>query len=143
MASRDYSNQSEHDKIVYASSRTYSEMETKGYKVSVNPNGEKNFYVGGKSNPRYPDVLVWMPDQPGSNSGKVAAIEEIETADSVTKTESGQWKDYASLSMTFRLIVPKGYAKDVAGIVDSEKINVSEIWYYYSENGNIKFDKYR
>lgn len=140
---REYLRQSEHDRVVLGSSKTYGEMESRGSKVSINPNGEKNRYVGGESNPRYPDVIVWKPNFPGSSSGTAEIIEEVETADSMTRSESKQWKDYGSLGIKFILTVPKGYASIAADIVDSEKINVSEIWYYYSINGNIKFDKYR
>jgi len=143
MPTRNNVSQLEHDGVVRTSSRTYGKMEEKGYLVSVNPDGEKNRYVGGELNPRYPDVIVWLPDKPGSSSGKAAIIEEIETADSVTAGESKQWKDYGSLGIKFLLIVPRGYAKEAADIADSENVNVTEIWVYYSEGGNIKFEKYR
>lgn len=144
MGKRNYNSQSEHDRVVIASSKTYGSMEANGSKVSINPDGEKNFWVGNESNPRYPDVAVWKPDSPGSNrASAVEVIEEIETEDSVTYAESAQWKDYAGLGIIFRLIVPKDYVNMAVSIINSEGIGVSEIWYYYFENSIIKFGKHK
>ncbi len=53
--------QSEHDIVVRESARTYAEQEKKGYKISTNPGSDKNFFVGTERDPKYPDVVVWMP----------------------------------------------------------------------------------
>lgn len=143
MAIRLNESQSEHDTVVRESAKTYSDMVSKGCKVAINPDGEKNQRVGPESNPRYPDIIVWRPENPYSSSGKAEVIEEVETADSVTEEEAKQWKDYGSLGIKFILTVPKGYAKEAARIVDAKSANVTEIWHYYSENGGIKFQKYR
>lgn len=143
MAIRSTLEGSEHDRIVRASAATYGDMVNKGYKVSVNPGGEKKQIVGPEFNPRYPDVVVWMPDSFGSTKGKAAIIEEIETADSVTDSEAEQWKDYGSLGVKFLLIVPKGYCEEALRLITKYTANVSELWYYYYEYDSIKFGKYR
>lgn len=143
MAIRATLDRSEHDRIVSASAATYGNMVSKGYKVSINPGGEKNQFVGPEFNPRYPDVVVWMPDSFGSTKGKAAIIEEIETADSVTDSEAEQWKDYGSLGVKFLLVVPKGYCEEALRLITKYAANVSEIWCYYYEYGSIKFGKYR
>lgn len=109
MAVRTSTGQSEHDAVVSASAKTYWEMQEKGYKVSINRGSEKNQYVGPDSNPRYPDIVVWMPEYTGAKGGRAAIIEEVETTDSITDSEAAQWKDYGSLGVKFLLIVPKDY----------------------------------
>lgn len=134
--------QSEHDKVVRASANTYTEADARGFKVSINPNGEKNFVMGGEGNKQYPDVCIWKPSSPGSNSGDVSIIEEIETEESVTENEAEQWKDYASLGIQmFRLIVPKSKVSTAKQIVEKKKISVTEIWSYTITNGTISFSK--
>ena len=134
--------QSEHDRVVRASANTYTDAGAKGFKISINPNGEKNFEIGSDSNNQYPDVCVWKPNSPGSNSGTVKVIEEIETEESVNETEAEQWKNYASLGIeTFRLIVPKSKILTAKQIVEKKKIAVTEIWHYTISNGSISFSK--
>jgi len=143
MTTRTTAGQSEHDRVVRASATTYEEWIKKGYKVSVNLGGEKNQFVGPPFNPRYPDIVVWMPDYFGSTSGKAAIIEEVETAESIADSEAEQWKDYGDLGVKFLLIVPNGYCIETLRLVAKYGVNVSEIWYYYFEyGGNIKFEKY-
>jgi hypothetical protein len=122
---------------------TYGEWVSKGYKVSINPGGDKNQFVGPEFNPCYPDVVVWMPDSFSSTKGKAAIIEKIETADSVNDLEARQWKNYGSLGIKFLLVVPKGCCEEALRLISKFGANVSEIWYYYYEYDNIKFEKYR
>lgn len=143
MAIRATLDRSEHDRIVRVSAATYGEWISKGYKVSINPGGEKNQFVGPEFNPRYPDVVVWMPDSFGSTKGRAAIIEEIETVDSVNDSEAEQWKDYGSLGIKFLLVVPNGYCEEALRLISKYGANVSEVWYYYYEYGNTKFVKYR
>lgn len=140
MAERE-NTQEEHDEVVKISSKTYSEMEEKGYKVSTNPNGEKNW--GWPQEGLYPDVVVWEPERPRVNSGKAVVIEEIETSESVNSDEAEQWKEYAELEIeTFRLIVPKDEVDSAKEIIKKEKIEIDELWsYYYDKDGRIKFRK--
>lgn len=98
--------------------------------------------MGGEDNKQYPDVCVWKPSFPGSNSGDVSVIEEIETEESVTDNEAEQWKDYASLGIQmFRLIVPKSKVSTAKQIVEKKKIAVTEIWSYTITNGTVSFSK--
>jgi len=133
--------QSVHDLVVAASAGTYSEMEKQGNKVSTNPNGQKNQRVGDDS---YPDVIVWQPDIAKPTSGKAIVIEEIETEDSVTEAESKQWKEFGEIGISvFRLIVPLLKAPEALRIVQSKKINVSEIWSYeVKDDGRVTFNKF-
>ena len=143
MAHRLSTSQLEHDTVVRASANTYTELQKKGYKVSVNPGSEKNQFVGSELNPCYPDVVVWLPNAIGSTNGRAEVIEEIETADSVTDKEAVQWKDYGSRGVTFRLVVPKGYETGTIRIINRNSVTVSELWYYCREYSQIKFGKYQ
>lgn len=142
MATRPIAKQSEHDDVVRASSRTYSKLQAEGYQVAINPDGEKNRSVGPPGNPRYPDVIVWKPKEPGSSSGTAKIIEEIETSDSVNEEEAKQWEDYAGLGVeTFSLIVPKEKCAEAAEIVRKKAIKVTDIWYYETKGAGYSFSK--
>jgi hypothetical protein len=142
MATRTLLGESEHDMVVRASAATYGELEGKGYKVSINPGGEKNTYVGSILCPCYPDVVVWKPDSIGSTVGTATIIEEIETAGSVNEVEAEQWLDYGKLGAKFILIVPNGYCAEALRLVSERNINVSELWYYWFKDGNVMFNKH-
>jgi hypothetical protein len=131
--------QDEHDKVVIESAKTYWKLAQEGYKVDVNPDGEQNRSVG-KDN--YPDVIVWKPSNPGSDSGTATIIEEIETSDSVNDSEAEQWITYAGLGIKFILVVPKGSVVSVNEIIKRKKIGITELWhYYYDINKKIQFAK--
>lgn len=143
MANRLLTSQLEHDTVVRASANTYGELQKKGYKVSINPGSTKNQFVGSELNPCYPDVVVWLPSTIGSTSGRPEIIEEIETAESITDKEAVQWKDYGSRGVRFLLVVPKGYENDAIQIISRNSVKISELWRYYQESGQIKFEKYQ
>lgn len=142
MAYRNPGSQSEHDRVIAASARTYWKMEQQGYQVSTNPGPQKNCAVGG-TRALYPDVVVVKPETPGSSRGTAVIIEEVETADSVTETEAKQWQNFASLGIgTFRLIVPTTSTREALALVQQFRIAVNEIWGYFFESGEVKFQKY-
>jgi hypothetical protein len=134
--------QSEHDAVVSASARTYAGWANKGFKVSVNPNGQKNQFVGASESPLYPDVVIWEPHSSGSSSGKAHIIEEIETDDSVNEREAAQWSDYGSLGIsTFNLVVPAGRQGDAHEIIRRKGIaGVTRVQGYHVRNGRIEFE---
>jgi hypothetical protein len=132
---------SEHDVVVRASANTYSRRVAEGCKVSVNPGGEHNFYMGGKDNPRYPDVVVWRPRSPGADGGAVEIIEEIETAECVNDDEAEQWVDYGNMfSGTFFLIVPKGTERRALSIIQKKRARVSQIYTYTLSGESVSFE---
>lgn len=133
--------QSEHDVVVRASAATYSDLEKQGNKVTTNPNGQQNQKVGEDN---YPDVIVWKPSEENPNSGTAIVIEEIETEESVTESESIQWKKYAELGVSvFRLIVPLSKTQDAYTLIVTKKIKVSEIWSYeIKDDGRVTFQKH-
>jgi hypothetical protein len=143
MANRLLTSQLEHDTVVRASANTYSELQKKGYKVSINPGSTKNQFVGSELNPCYPDVVVWLPNTIGSTSGRPEIIKEIETAESITDKEAVQWKDYGSRGVKFLLVVPIGYENNAIQVISKNSVKISELWRYYQESGQIKFEKYQ
>ena len=75
MANRKYT-QSEHDEVIGVSAITYSKKTEMGYRISTNPDGEKNW--GWADMGLYPDLAVWKPTNPGGSGGLASIIEEIE-----------------------------------------------------------------
>lgn len=142
MAYRSPGSQSEHDRVVAASARTYGKLEQQGCQVFTNPGPQKNCAVGG-TRALYPDVVVVKPETPGSSRGTAVVIEEVETADSVTETEAKQWQDFATLGVgTFRLIVPTASTREALALVQRFRIAVNEVWGYFFEGVEVKFQKY-
>lgn len=131
--------QNEHDAVVIESAKTYWKLMQDGYNVDTNPNGEQNRSVGENN---YPDVIVWKPANPGSNSIQAIIIEEIETSESVNETEAEQWIIYAGLGIKFILIVPEESVISANEIIKRKKIGIKELWnYYYDVNRKIQFTK--
>jgi len=133
--------QSEHDRVVEASSNTYGSKLAEGRRVSVNPGSQHNFYMGDEKHPRYPDVVVWKPRYQGASGGNVEIIEEVETAESVTEAEADQWVDYGSFFPgTFFLIVPKGWERRALAIIRQRRARVSQIFSYLLSGQNVSFE---
>jgi hypothetical protein len=134
--------QSEHDAVVEASGRTYTDWSAKGFGVATNPGPSKNRFVGPADNLRYPDVIVWRPNSLGASTGVAKIIEEIETEDSVTGDEADQWADYASLGVeTFNLVVPVSKKTAALEIIRRMKIvGVTRVQGYYFQQGQVRFD---
>lgn len=142
MAKRNSQKQSEHDAVIEASAGTYGQWQANGYVVSTNPDGERRLPVGSADNPRYPDIVVWMPKYRGSSNGTAEVIEEIETETSVTEQEADQWADYASLGVSqFNLVVPRSKKADALLIIQKKRIlGISKVQGYYISQGRIYFD---
>jgi hypothetical protein len=125
MANRSLEKQSVHDSVVRASAETYSGKGT----VYTNPNGQMKYEIHG----HYPDIIVLKSDGSGGT-----IIEEIETEETVNEQErDNQWKPYASLGYTFKLIVPKNKVQDAQELV--KELNVDQVQSYTIQNGRIYF----
>jgi hypothetical protein len=126
MAIRSRLSQSEHDMVVIASADTYPSTD----KVYTNSSGERNYSVDGE----YPDVVV-LRDHGASEE---TIIEEIETEDSVNKTERDQqWRKYASLGCTFHLVVPRSMLSIARDLIQG--IDVDLLQWYVVQNGQVYF----
>ena len=97
MAQRKIENKLLHDRVV---EEIKNNLNQKDYDIYINPGSEKNASVSGN----YPDVIMTKKGET-----TVQFIMEVETSDSITKTEAeGQWKKYATeIKATFYLVVPK------------------------------------
>jgi len=126
MAIRSRLSQSEHDMVVIASADTYPSTD----RVYTNPNGETNYSIEGQ----YPDVVVLR----ATGASQETIIEEIETEDSVNKTERDQqWRKYASFGCTFHLVVPKSSVAIARVLIQG--IDVDLLQWYVIENGQVYF----
>jgi hypothetical protein len=137
---RNYRELEDHDSVVRASVGSYSTLRSQGFEVTINPGSDKNRYVGGDDNPRYPDVIVWKPEYPGATRGTAIIIEEIETENSVSYTEGEQWKDFGALGIKFLLSVPRGKEYAAKQIIDYMGVRVDELWTYTFNTTTGKYD---
>lgn len=135
---REFQDLNEHDLVVRKSAGSYTAMVgyNSTFKVDINPNQEKNRYVGSDTDPMYPDVIVWSPEFPGSSVGKAKVIEEIETETSVTADEAiYQWRKFAETGIDFRLIVPKSKEVETKKLLTQYDIKISQLQSYQITNG--------
>lgn len=86
--------QTQHDKVIEESAKTYLRVTTEN-NIYTNPGQLKRFSVKDK----FPDLIVKLSD------GRVI-IEEIETESSVNQQELRQWVEFAELGYDFTLVVP-------------------------------------
>lgn len=118
--------QSEHDRVIAASAKTWQKNPL--YVVHTNPNGEQNFSVNGD---QFPDVIIT------DSNNKLLAVEEIETEDSVAEEESKQWLTYSRFGVPLHLVVPAQKVNDAINLT-RHMVNI-KIQEYYIEDNEIKF----
>jgi len=128
MPNQNTTNQSAHDDAVRAVENIYRK---KGKTVSINPGGEKNEERKGY----YIDVIA----KETSSSGKAWVI-EIETSDSVSKTEThNQWANYDDVYTVWHLAVPVESKNEAIRLLKQLKIkNCGEVitWERNDEGGH-------
>ncbi|MFA5386068.1 MAG: hypothetical protein WC297_00065 [Candidatus Paceibacterota bacterium] len=130
---RPTTNQGIHDKAVKDIAR--KRFDGVKYDVYTNPGGEKNAYVGSKTNPIHPDILVL---EKGYGLRTAIAIGEIETSDSITDNEADQWKEYAATKIPFYLYIPAGNASKATDILKKKGIKISGLrTYKYDSLGEL------
>ncbi|MBI3984986.1 MAG: hypothetical protein HY344_03540 [Candidatus Levybacteria bacterium] len=121
-----------HTMVVGQSANTYRNSKyvlDNGLLVETNFPSSKKRYVGGASNPLYPDIIIWKPNFPGASSGTAVIIEEIET-NKTLYNKSDYWKKLGDTGITFFLVVPEGKANDVLNIIKQYGIRVDQIQTY-------------
>ncbi len=95
MQGRDEREQTEHDLVVEEAARRLRLGEK--FNVLTNPGGEKRVGVKG----HHPDIVGMS-----RKNGNARFVVEVETVNSVTNSEVGQWLDFASIGLPFYLLVP-------------------------------------
>jgi len=132
MAFRTPEKQREHDLVLGEILKTH--WPSTGGKVYSNPGAERNCYIQykdsrGRTQFAYPDIVSLMR---GTNS--VRCVGEVETDDTVTQIESGQWKLYADVAGHCFLYVPRETAAVAKALVGGMR-GVSLRCYFVDENG--------
>lgn len=123
---KDKTEQNIHDLVVRESAKTYT---SNGGTAYTNPSSEKNLDINGL----YPDVIA-------TQRNGVKAIEEIETASTVTEDEcERQWKSYSKLNYIFRLVVPLDKVPDAQRIARNAQISPVIQGYEIIDDGKVKF----
>lgn len=139
MKIRKYS-QNEHDRVIFASLKTYEKYWKKGYIVSINPGNKLCHDVGGG---HFPDLVVWSSN--GYVDGTFGTkntiiVEEVETSETIDNIKANQWEYYSKIGVTFFLIVPRNCYEKAKRIVAEKGINITMIQYYFFDaKGDIKF----
>ena len=131
MAQRKIENKLLHDRVVEEIRNSLNQTD---YDIYINPGSEKNASVAGN----YPDVIM---TRRGESS--VEFILEVETADSVTKSEAeNQWKKYATeINATFYLVVPKASLNRAIQLCQQVGVNVRFATYVVNQfDGRISFN---
>lgn len=143
MGKRPEDEQARHDAVVDASARRWGDLSDRNLVVSTNPGEEENQLAGPAWSPRYPDVVIWQPEEAGGEHGTPIILEEVETASTVTEEEVEQWRDYAELyAYRFNLVVPKGSGPKARDLVDEHGILVTEIITYDHDSGRLRFESF-
>lgn len=143
MGDRPDDEQAKHDAVVEASARRWGDLGDRNLIVSTNPGDEEDQLAGPAWSPRYPDVVIWQPEEPGADHGTPIILEEVETESTVDAAEVDQWRDYAELyAYRFNLIVPKGLGERARALVDEHGILVTEIITYAHQEGRLRFETF-
>lgn len=144
MAKRPPKEQRKHDEVVRAAVQRWKQVEERGMIRSINPGDEENQHAGAAWNPRYPDVLIWMPEEPGADHGTAMIMEEVETESTVNEEEVDQWRDYAQLyGYKFNLVVPKEKAAEAEELVERFDVTLTAIVTYALEGERLRFEEHR
>lgn len=122
-----------HTMVVGQSANTYRNTKyilDNSLLVDTNSPSNKRRYVGGDTNPLYPDIIVWKPNFPGSSAGTTVVVEEIET-EKTLYTKANFWKKLGNISgILFFLVVPAGKENDALNIIKQHGIRVDQIQTY-------------
>jgi hypothetical protein len=96
MGYRSGSSQSDHDRVIQVVAAAQG-----GFATFINPDGLHNTFVEIAGQRVYPDLILCTP-----GTKIIQHLIEVETAESVTDDESGQWALYAQGPGQFWLMVP-------------------------------------
>ena len=103
-------------------------------RVVTNPNQQKNIGIQDRVSRlvQYPDIVVCDP-----RGERVSEILEVETEDSVTVREAGQWMAYSRLGCPFYLCVPRSRFTLAQQILAMAGVPISGLfwWEYNSRSG--------
>ena len=134
MARRSRDEQAEHDRVVLLIAQQRFPQTT--CRVTTNCGTEKNCGLpcvtcDGARRITYPDIVAVMePD------GEIVAVGEVETAGTVTKGHSGQWRRFARHAETCYLFVPAGSVETAKSLAEDIE-NLQLRTYAFDRSGNI------
>lgn len=124
--------QFEHDRVI----RQLQGRWRRRYAVGINPGAEQTAPIRIASQQVYPDLVLSSTDR----GRRIHTIVEVETAESVNHLEAlAQWARLAKARGAFHLYVPAGAADVARRLCEDNRINVAEIWTYYSVGSQIRF----
>ena len=127
MAQRDPKNQQEHDTLLEMISRR---IKIPTWTLVTNPGDHQNAGVPYPTEAgqalAYPDLVMHE-----KFTRKLAAVGEVETADSVTEAEAdGEWALYASLAPRFFLYVPAELEPEARALLRRRRLRPEGLFLY-------------
>lgn len=127
MAQRDEKNQQEHDTLLDMVSRR---IKIPTWTVTTNPGAQENagvpYPAAAGQALAYPDIVIHE-----KFTRKLAAVGEVETADSVTAEEAeAEWALYTSLAPKFFLYIPAELAPEARDLLRRRRIRPEGLFLY-------------
>lgn len=122
-----------HDRVIRELQVVYRRRR---YAVEVNIGLSKETQIRVADQELHPDLVL------RSTGGvrRLHAVIEVETTESVNRLEAmAQWSRFAKARGGFFLYVPAGMADVAQRLCETNSINVSEIWTYYSAGDQVRF----
>lgn len=115
--------QLEHDRLIRHLEGRYKRQ----YEVALNIGDSRESSIKA-------DGLVLYPDMVMTTGGKVAAVVEVETGESVNNLEAmAQWVHFGRARASFHLYVPVNGYDSAVRLCEALRVKVSEIWTYRPE----------
>jgi len=129
----------ERDRVTRASESTYdlTQLQQQGLQITVNTSSNKARWVGDTNNRIYPQIIVWRPDFPGSDTGRAVIVEAIETSGTLGVPHIERWRILSTIvGVHFNLIVPQGSSDRVRTLLRQNNIitGVNLQTYTYDSN---------
>ena len=109
----------------YVATFQATELQKLGLLITQNTSTTKSRFLGNPSNPVYPEVVIWKPDnqfQP-AGSGKAVLVACIETQ-STLETNVRKWIFLASMGIIFNLVVPENDVDRTKNLLKSNNIDL-------------------
>ncbi len=124
--------QFEHDRII----RQLQVRWRRRFGVAVNPGAEREHSVKCGGRLFYPDLVLTIND----SRNRLHGVVEVETMESVNNLEAmAEWTMLAKVRGHFYLYVPSGSADVALRLCQENKVQVNEIWSYYTIGSQVRF----
>ena len=124
--------QFEHDRVI----RQLQARWRRRFSVAANLGEERVTSTRLGNQTLHPDLILTSTE----GRRRLHVVVEVETSESVNHLEAmAQWAHFARVRGAFYLYVPAGLADMARRLCEGNKIDVTEIWSYYTIGGKVQF----